>query len=245
MHALLNSGERVQYRIGALYNHILNNRLAEKAGYRYARELFAKEFKDVAQSTLSSYGAVASTFDEEIVGKYHVTVLGRLITYLKAPKLSLPDGDPGEIPMKVPQKNGTTVEKKFADCARSDLLNATKLLAGPPQAMPDTDTQRLEQLHDALRSGVGHASKIELKAAYDENKGTTVSLTNVGLNQLQQVLAILLNAQQASDDPTQARPVPARAAPHGAAPIEGAGSRSPGRLPALRGNALPGALLVS
>lgn len=191
LHTLVLSEGAMQYAIGVIYNHILDNRLTEKAGYQRASVYFAHEFKDIAQSTLSLYGTVASTFTEDEAKKYTVSKLGKLITYFNTTKQSLPGEDPGTILLKVPEKSGAVVEKRFADCTRSDLNKAIKLLEGTPHQMPATDSQSVGLFHDALRLGVGHESTVELKAIYTERDGTIVNLTNVKLSELHEVAALL------------------------------------------------------
>jgi len=89
----------------------------------------------------------------------------------------------------VPQKDGTVVEKSFADCSRNDMVRAQKLFAEPPEPLPPTDTQTMDKLHDAL-AALGPGRQIELKAAYSGDK-TKVSLTNVDMEDLPSVVAAL------------------------------------------------------
>lgn len=46
-------GEIAHWKIGLRYNHIVQEKLAEKAGYTHARDFFAAEVKAIAQATLS------------------------------------------------------------------------------------------------------------------------------------------------------------------------------------------------
>jgi hypothetical protein len=71
------------WKAGVYYNRIVDQKLAEKSGYRHARDFFSARFKDISQATLSQYGAVARAFSEPIASKYGVWRLGALLTYEK------------------------------------------------------------------------------------------------------------------------------------------------------------------
>ena len=49
------------HRIGQLYNYIVDNRLAEKAGFKDARAYLSQEVAALSQASLSTYGAVANS----------------------------------------------------------------------------------------------------------------------------------------------------------------------------------------
>jgi hypothetical protein len=61
------------YQIGKLYNHAVDNRLAEKASLKNAPEFFTQQIKDLSRTTLVTYGAVFRVFSEEICGLYGMT----------------------------------------------------------------------------------------------------------------------------------------------------------------------------
>src|SRR5438067_382482 len=67
---LKDRGEDEHWQIGRHYNNIVDGKLAEKAGFGHAREFFARELKEIPQSTLSLYGAVAHSFSEAQARKY-------------------------------------------------------------------------------------------------------------------------------------------------------------------------------
>src|SRR5204863_257991 len=47
------------HRMGQIYNYIVENKLAENAGFKDARDYFTQKLADLSQSALSMYGAVA------------------------------------------------------------------------------------------------------------------------------------------------------------------------------------------
>ena len=50
--------------MGESYNHIVAKKLAEKAGFKDARDYLSKHVADLSQSALTIYGAVAAEFSE-------------------------------------------------------------------------------------------------------------------------------------------------------------------------------------
>ena len=62
---LLARGEDAHCEMGVHYNNIVDNKLAEQAGYATAQKFFAKEIAEVSQASLGEYGAVAKTCSED------------------------------------------------------------------------------------------------------------------------------------------------------------------------------------
>jgi hypothetical protein len=56
---LMMGGNSHHHRMGQYYNYTVDNRLAEKAGYKDAKDYFSKHLADLSQSSLTMYGAVA------------------------------------------------------------------------------------------------------------------------------------------------------------------------------------------
>ena len=90
----------------SLYNHTVDNKLAEKNGYESAQQFFSQHIKTLSQATLSRYGAVAREFTEEACKKYGVMNLTTLRTYVTAADIQPTSGDPGATPIDVPQEDG-------------------------------------------------------------------------------------------------------------------------------------------
>src|SRR5712692_8106488 len=78
---LLRKGEDEHWQMGAHYNKIVSEHLAEKSGYKGPREYFAAHAGAIPGSTLRLYGAIARAFSEEVSKKYGVTLLQALLTY--------------------------------------------------------------------------------------------------------------------------------------------------------------------
>jgi len=183
---LLKQGEEAAWRIGACYNRIVGEKLAEKSGYRRARDFFATRFEDVPQSTLSHYGAVAKAFSEAVAADYGVTVLSALLTYEKLAGLNPNGSDPGSVKIKVP---GEDKPRLFSECHRADLFKAIQALkghSGDEKAVTPDEKALLEKLHNHL----GEESPITLTSRQGR-EGTLVTFT-VALKENE--LAMLLDA---------------------------------------------------
>jgi hypothetical protein len=194
LHELLRNERAAQWKIGQLYNYIVDNKLAEQNGYRYTREFFAQEFRNVGQTMLTLYGTVARALDEQVTQKYGVTLLGKLLTYVKEADLEPVTGDPAEVVVLVPLPDGKIVDKRFADCTREDLTKAIKALRAPPVILPGGDVELIERLQNTLTQTLGEHTHAAIKGAWN-NSETEVSLLHVPLVQLRAVLRALDAAQ--------------------------------------------------
>ena len=77
------------HRMGQIYNHIVEKRLAEKAGYKDARDYLSKHLAELSQPTLTRYAAVASAFSEPVARRFGVTCLSVLLSYKEAADLEV------------------------------------------------------------------------------------------------------------------------------------------------------------
>src|SRR5713226_5729295 len=148
LEASLKDGEKAAWRTGLYYNRIIEQKLAEKSGYRHARDFVASRFKHVSQATLSHYGALARAFSEDTAARYGASLLCALLTYEMLTGLQLPQGDPGSVIVQLP---GERDPRTFADCNRSDVLKAIQALkkhSGEP--MRADEAALLQRLHQTL-----------------------------------------------------------------------------------------------
>lgn len=151
---LLTQGEDNHWQMGVHYNNIVDQNLATGAGYPTAADYFAKQLKQVPQSTLTLYGSVAKAFPEDIAKKYGVTKLGLLLTYQTAAHAPPASGDPGSVMVGVVQKDGSVVQTPFASCSTGDLTGAIKHLRTPP-ALPGTADADIAKVQAALDTALG------------------------------------------------------------------------------------------
>lgn len=161
---LLTQGEDAQWQIGMHYNKIVEGRLAEEAGYKHARDFFAKSITGIPQSTLSRCGQIAKAFPEESAKKYGVSPLATLLTYEKLAEAKLPSGDPADVPIAVPQDSGSTTTRRFADCTRAELNAAIHHLKQPVEPIPEEDTAIINRLQERLHEALGENPPIAMKA---------------------------------------------------------------------------------
>ncbi|KFE64402.1 hypothetical protein [Hyalangium minutum] len=129
------------HRMGEIYNHIVDQRLAEKAGYKDAPEYFSKHLADLSQSTLSTYGAVARVFSEPVARRFGVTCLQLLLRYKEIADLEVNPAEPGPTPIEVPDEKGVVSTLPFSQCSVEQMRRAlqrkpasTKPL--PPEVQP-------------------------------------------------------------------------------------------------------------
>jgi len=192
---LLKQGEEAAWKIGACYNRIIEQKLAEKSGYHRARDFISSHFADVSQATLSHYGAVAKAFSEKMAADYGVTLLSALLTYEKLAGLNPTGSDPGSVQIKVP---GEDKSRPFSECHRADLLKAIQALkghSGDEEAVTPDEKALLEKLHKQL----GEPSPITL-ASRQGREGTLVTFTvPLKENELGMLLDALMKVLADSD----------------------------------------------
>lgn len=186
--------------MGHWYNVIVENKLAEKNGYKHARDYLNRQFRDRApsQATLTRLAAVAHVFAEADAVKYHATNLSELIHYLKAATQGpVTQVDPGAVKVRVPQKDGTTVEKLFPECSKDEIIRATHALEQQTSStIPAEDLKLLEKCQAAVAEEIG--DHIALKP--HEHKGVTlVTLSNVPLNRLLDLAKALARVDESGD----------------------------------------------
>jgi hypothetical protein len=120
-------GTAGHYRIGLLYNHMVQHRLAVNRGYRTTREYFRRHVRVLSQATLTRYGAVANSFHLPVVEKYGMASLGALLEYLRLAHIwlwQIDGNEPGPTPIELPRRGGLKLTKPFADCTAEDLRDA-------------------------------------------------------------------------------------------------------------------------
>ncbi len=124
------------HRMGQLYNYVVKNRLAQNAGYKDARDYFRKTLADLAQSSLSMYGAVAASFSEAVTRRYGVTCLYLLLAYETATGQKFNHAELGGVRIEVPGENGEVRARLFDECTSEDLRNAVRHKRKPASSQP-------------------------------------------------------------------------------------------------------------
>jgi hypothetical protein len=124
------------YRIGQLYLYVVKNKLAEAAGFKDARDYFSKNLKNISQTTLTLYGAVADGFSEEVARRFGVTCLNLLLTYKEAADIKVNHEDPGPTLIEVPDTKGVVTPKSFSECSVDELRRAIQRKRKPSSSKP-------------------------------------------------------------------------------------------------------------
>jgi hypothetical protein len=190
----LRKGNAGHYQIGRRYNHIVTHKLAEKNGYDSTQAFFSQHVKALSQSTLSLYGAVAGEFDEESCVKYGVNKLGILLTYQKATQLPLPEGDPGNMSIAVPQEDGAVQQKPFAECTVEELKQAMKHRRAAAKVPVSTqDEARVQFLRDSLAKYFTEKSRVSVNARVHRDR-TLLTVQDIPLAELERLAEAILDA---------------------------------------------------
>jgi hypothetical protein len=187
------------HQIGVHYNHVVDNSLAEKAGYKNAPEFFSQQIKELSRSTLAMYGAVARVFSAEACGQYGMSALNLLTVYAEAAKEELDANDPSTMLIQVPGENGEVDTQFFGECTVADLRKAIQRLRRPASSSPlpaDTAT-RVEQCRTAWTGYFPQQSGVRVEVRNRKGKAV-MSLKDIPLEQMEQLTALLNTGPRAA-----------------------------------------------
>jgi hypothetical protein len=157
------------HRMGQIYNHIVEKRLAEKAGYKDAREYFSKHLADLSQTSLSLYGAVARAFSEVVARRFGVTCLYLLLSYKEATEVEVNPEEPGPTPIEVPDEKGQVAVQPFSACTVEQMRRAVQRKRRPASSkpLPPEKVALAEQYSEAVAlrfpSGKGALVKVTVR----------------------------------------------------------------------------------
>lgn len=186
------------HRMGLLYNYIVQRRLAEKAGFKDARDFLSKNLADLSQSALSMYGAVADAFSEQVTRRFGVTCLYLLLTYQEAAALEINHDEPGDTLIDVPQADGQVTALPFKACSVDQMRKALQLKRKPSsnKPLPPEAMARAEQLQEAV---AGHFPKgVSVKVTVRNLKGKAVlDFKGIPWEQVDQLIQALTVGQPA------------------------------------------------
>ncbi len=191
--ALATAENSNHHHMGQLYNYVVDTQLAENAGHKSALDFFVSKVKDLARSTLVSYGAVARNFTEEVTLQFGVTRLTLLLTYKEAAGLELNHNEPGTMLIEVPGDNNTVVSKPFSDCSVQDLRKALQRKRRPTSStpLPATDLALVDQYRTAVTSHFpAHAP---VRVSVRNLSGKAIISFDVPLEQVDTLTEALIN----------------------------------------------------
>jgi hypothetical protein len=194
--ALVQQGNSAAHQIGALYNQVVDRRLAIIAGYPDTRSYFAEHVSSLAQSTLSLYGRVAKLFSAAVCASYGPYKLQAIVTYADAAGYAL-GADPSGSPVDVPQDNGSVVTKPFAACTLEEIERATKAKKAPPKVrVPVTDRARLLFVEDSIFRKFQGSGDVRMTSRTEAGQ-TLVSVQDVPVTKLAQLVEALQEGMNA------------------------------------------------
>jgi len=205
MNDLLTHMDRNCWLLGSLYNQVVDEALAQNAGYRTAEAYFAEQFEDrVSQSRLASWGAVSKQFPEAVCAQFGVSKLESLITYKNAAKLPSLPADPSRFIVKVPTADGTgTEDKPFPKCTWRQLRAAIAAANGngAPKSspVPVPDAARVNELGKSVAKYFGEELRPTVKASM-HGQTTVLSFADVPLPELETFLMAMDEGLKAHTD---------------------------------------------
>jgi len=188
------------HRMGEIYNHIVDKRLAEKAGYKDAKEYLSKHLADLPQSSLSMYGAVARVFSEPITRRFGVTCLHVLLSYKEAADLEINPEEPGNTPIEVPDDKGVVSTLLFSQCSVDQMRRAVQRKRKPSSTkpLPPEKVELAEQVSEAVALRFPKGKGALVKVAVRNQKGKAVmDFKGIPVEQLLQLAEALTSEMPA------------------------------------------------
>jgi hypothetical protein len=155
------------YRMGQYFNYMVDNKLAETAGFKDAPDLLRKKLPDVSPSTMATYAVVERNFSEPIAVRFGVTRLSLLLTYKEAAGIVVDHDEPGPTLIEVPGDNGAMTSKAFKDCSVSEMRKAIQRRRKPTSSkpLPQEDVEFADQLRALVvgRFAKGDPVKVQMR----------------------------------------------------------------------------------
>jgi hypothetical protein len=180
------------HRMGQLYNFMVEKRLAQKAGYKDAKDFFSQRLVNLSYATLTTYGAVAEHFSATAAHRFGVSCLSLLLTYAELTGLKLNSAEPGNTPIEVPDEKGHVQILPFSGCSADQLRRALQRKRKPTssQPVPPEAEALADQLREVVKSRFPKGVKVQVQVR--NQKGTAVlDFKGIPVEQLSQLAAAL------------------------------------------------------
>jgi hypothetical protein len=180
------------HRMGLLYNYVVDKKLAEKAGYKDARDYFSQRLADLSQSALSMYGAVAADFSEPVARRFGVSCLYLLLTYKEAADIEVNHEDPHGTLIEVPDDKGQVTSKPFGECSAEQMRRALQRLRKPASSKPlPPEAEALaEQYSEAVTSRFAKGTRVKVLVRNQKGKAV-LDFKGIPLEQVNQLVEAL------------------------------------------------------
>jgi hypothetical protein len=160
------------YRMGQLYNYVVDNQLAEKAGYKNALDYFSRELSDLSPASLRMYAAVAEDFTEAISVRFGVTCLYLLVNYKEAAAVEVNHEEPGGTVIEVPGENGAVTSKLFSACSVEEMRKALQRKRKPASSkpLPEADLALTDQYREAVTGRFPKGVRVRVQLRNEKGK---------------------------------------------------------------------------
>lgn len=161
-----------QYQLGQLYNYVVDKELAEKAGYKDAKDFFAQRLADLSRATLATYGAVAQAFSAPVARRYGVNCLYLLLGYKEAADLEVNHEEPGPALIEVPDDKGQVTTKPFGECSVEQMRRALQRKRKPASSKPlPPEVETLaDQYREAVTSRLPRGTRVKVLLRNEKGK---------------------------------------------------------------------------
>jgi hypothetical protein len=188
---LMGQGNLHYHRMGQIYNHLVDKRLAEKAGYKDARDFLSQRLADLSQSALSMYGAVAASFSASVARRFGVSCLHLLLAYQEATDVQVNPEEPGPTLIEVPDDKGQVHPMPFSKCSVDQMRRALQRKRRPASSKPVP--AEAEALADQYREAVaGRFPGVRVKVQVRNQKGKAVlDFKGIPVEQVSTLIAAL------------------------------------------------------
>jgi len=182
------------FHVGLLYIYVVESDLLKGTEYKTALDFFCDNIQEVSRSALSTYGAVARDFSQEVCARFGITRLQLLITYKKAAKIELNHDEPGSTFILVPGENGDPVPKLFANCSVEELRKALAHLRSPTESKPisEEDRARYDQYRKGVTGRFPKGSPVRVLMRNSEGKGF-ITFKDIPLSEVDKLVEALLD----------------------------------------------------
>jgi hypothetical protein len=169
----------------------VDKRLAEKAGYKDARDFLSQSLADLSQSSLSMYGAVAAEFSATVARRFGVTCLYLLLGYQEATDVEVNHEEPGGTLIEVPDDKGQVHPMPFSKCSVDQMRRALQRKRRPTSSKPVP--AEAEALADQYREAVtGRFPGVRVKVLVRNQRGKAVlGFKGIPVEQVSMLIAAL------------------------------------------------------
>jgi len=182
------------YRMGQLYSYVVENELAEKAGFKDAPTYFRQHLADLSPATLNAYRAVVKAFSEQVAVRFGTTCLYLLTIYEEAAGLKVNPEEPGPTLIDVPGENGEVTKKPFSACTVEEMRGALRLKRKPTSSkpVPAEDVALANKYRAALTGQFSQGSDVELKVR-NEKGNSVLDIKSVPMAEVGTLLLALMD----------------------------------------------------